>query len=76
MLQVLILICSTNISPADCQTETALDIVHGPKIASIMGCGLEAQALLAKTTLLRSPNEYAKINCRPRERAMKTAQKG
>lgn len=76
MLQILILICSTNLSPADCQMETALDVIHGPKAASITGCGLEAQALLARTTLLRGPDEYAKIKCRPPARATRTAQKG
>lgn len=76
MLQVLILICSANLSPADCQVETALDVIHGPKIAGIAGCGLGAQALLAKTKLLRGPDEYAKIKCRPPQRAMKTAQTG
>jgi hypothetical protein len=75
MLQILILICSTNLSPADCQMETAIDVIHGPKTASVMGCGLEAQALLAKTTVLRRPDEYAKIRCRPPQRALRTAQK-
>jgi hypothetical protein len=76
MLQILILICSTNLSPADCQTETALDVIHGPRTASAIGCGFEAQALLARTTILRGPGEYAKIKCHPPERSMKTAQKG
>lgn len=76
MLQILILICSTNLTPADCQMETALDVIHGPRTASVVGCGLDAQALLARTTILRGPGEYAKIKCRPPERPMKTAQKG
>ena len=64
MLQVLILICSANISAAECQLETASDVINGPKVASVMECGLHGQTLLAQGGLLkRADGDYAKIKC-------------
>lgn len=37
MLQIVILICSTSLSPADCQKDTALDVVVGPQASNPMG---------------------------------------
>ncbi len=76
MLQVMILICSQNVSMVDCQMETALDIINGPQTASVMACGMQSQALLAQGTLLRHEGEYAKIRCTPVDRLTKTAFKG
>jgi hypothetical protein len=72
MLRILILICSTEVSPQDCQRETALDIISGPQVASIMTCGVQGQALAASTAAIgRRPDEYMKIRCEhlPDERA-------
>jgi hypothetical protein len=69
MLKMLILVCSANVSPVDCQLETALDVIHGPQVASVMECGVQGQALVARTTVLRhAPNEYMKIKCSPQKR--------
>lgn len=72
MLRILILICSTEVSPQDCQRETALDVISGPQVASVITCGLQGQALAASTAAIgRRPDEYMKIRCErlPNERA-------
>lgn len=75
MLQVLILICTAGVSPVGCQIDTASDIVNGPKVASVMECGLRGQTLLAEGTILRrQPGDYAKIVCK-HPKTEKTAQK-
>jgi hypothetical protein len=73
MLQIMILVCSVNLSPAECQLETALDIISGPQVESAVACGLQGQALIAATSVARrGPGEYIKIRC---SRVVKTAQK-
>ena len=64
MLKMLILVCSTSLSPADCQPETALDIIQGPQVASVFECGMASQAVAAQTSILRhAPDEYMKVKC-------------
>jgi hypothetical protein len=64
MLQILILVCATGLSPSDCSTENALDVYHAPIEASDLMCGIYGQAFLAQTSLAsRSPGEYLKIKC-------------
>lgn len=66
MLKMLILVCSANLSPADCQVETALDIIHGPQVASVFECGMASQVMAAQTSLLRrGQREYIKVRCAP-----------
>lgn len=64
MFQVLILVCSVNLAPADCQIETALDLINGPPVANEVMCGLHGQAYIAQTSLSpRSAGEYVKVKC-------------
>jgi hypothetical protein len=64
MLKMLILVCSANLSPADCQPETALDIIQGPQVASVFECGMASQVMAAQTSILRhAPDEYMKVKC-------------
>lgn len=66
MLQMLILVCSINLSPSDCQADTALDVIRGPKVANAMECGMHGQAYIAQTALMtRGTGEYLKIRCTP-----------
>ena len=66
MLQVVILICSTSLSPMDCQSNTALDVIYGPQTSNVMMCGMQGQAFVARTAIVgRSPNEFIKIRCSP-----------
>ena len=64
MLKMLILVCSASLSPADCQPETAIDIIQGPQVASVFECGMASQVMAAQTSFLRhAPNEYMKVKC-------------
>jgi hypothetical protein len=66
MLKMLILVCSANLSPQDCQVDTALDIIHGPQVTSVFECGMASQVMAAQTSLLRrGPGEYMKVRCSP-----------
>lgn len=66
MLQIVILVCSTAVQPAECKPETALDIISGPKVAAVGECLLVGQTTYAATSLRRRPDEYIKIRCEPR----------
>jgi len=66
MIKMMILICSANLSPADCQVETALDIIHGPQVASVFECSMASQVMAAQSSILRNaPSEYMKVKCSP-----------
>jgi hypothetical protein len=70
MFQVLILICSTGLAPADCQIDTALDVVRGPEVANEVMCGMHGQAYIATTAITpRSDKEFVKIRCIPSKSA-------
>lgn len=62
---ILILVCSVALDHSACQPETAVDVVHGPKVASEIECGKVGQTTLASTALAPRPGlEYVKIVCR------------
>jgi hypothetical protein len=64
MYSVIVLICSTALSHADCQAKTAVDVVRGPTVDNPMMCGLNAQTMLARTDLVQSDGtEYVKVIC-------------
>jgi hypothetical protein len=64
MFQVLILVCSVSLTPADCQVDTALDLINGPTVASEMMCGLHGQAYIAQTSIRpQAAGEYVKVKC-------------
>ena len=61
---VVILICSLNIGHAECQPDTAIDVMRGPRTESAMMCMMAGQALVAQTALApREGEEYVKIMC-------------
>ncbi|HEY5226768.1 MAG TPA: hypothetical protein VIJ06_08260 [Methylovirgula sp.] len=61
---VLILVCSVALDHAACQPETAVDVMHGPKVASAIECSKLGQTTLAATALAPRPGlEYVKIVC-------------
>jgi len=74
MLQIVILVCSVSLKPADCRRDTAMDVLSGPKVASIGECALVGQATMASTSLGKRPDEYIKIRCEPRD-GLRTASK-
>jgi len=64
MFKILILVCANSVSAPDCQTDTALDIIQGPLVSSVMACGLQGQAYFAQTSLAqRLDGTYLKIRC-------------
>lgn len=65
MFKILILICSMQLSPADCQINSATDVISGPEAADEIACGLYGQAYIAETALgtSRREDEYVKIQC-------------
>ncbi len=64
MYSILVLICSTALSHADCQAKTAVDVVRGPTVDNPMMCGLNAQTMIARTDLVQADGaEYVKVVC-------------
>lgn len=63
---ILVLICALNVSHADCQPDTAYDVMRGPRVENAQMCGMMGQALVAQTSLApRDGLEYMKIVCTP-----------
>jgi hypothetical protein len=64
MFQILVLICAVGVAPADCQRDTAIDVIRGPVAANEVTCGLHGQAYVAQTALGRDlEGAYVKIQC-------------
>lgn len=65
MFQVLILICSISLAPADCQANSAVDVIQGPEAINEELCGLHGQAYLAQIALgaRHRDDEYVKVKC-------------
>jgi hypothetical protein len=65
MFKILILICSINLAPADCQIHNALDVIDGPEASSQALCGMYGQAYIADTALgaRHREDEYVKVRC-------------
>jgi hypothetical protein len=64
MYSILVLICSTALSHAECQANTAVDVIRGPSIDNPMMCGLNAQTMIARTDLVQNDGtEYVKVVC-------------
>ena len=65
MFKMLLLVCATGLSPADCQIDTAIDVIQGPATASASACAFQGQAQVADTALPIRPGEtYLKVQCR------------
>jgi hypothetical protein len=66
---IVILICSASLSHANCDYNTALDVVRGPPVDNPVMCALNAQTMLAPTDLLRANEaQYMKVVCAPSQR--------
>jgi len=63
---IIVLICPLSISHADCQLNTAFDVIRGPHVNSPVMCGLNAQTMIARTDLMQAGDgQYVKILCEP-----------
>jgi hypothetical protein len=70
MYSILVLICSTALSHADCQAKTAVDVVRGPTVDNPMMCALNAQTMIARTDLVQTSGmEYVKVVCTRKQNA-------
>lgn len=64
MFKVLILVCSTALTPSECQVDSAAAVINGPEAPDARICGLNGQAYLAGTALgARHEDEYVKVKC-------------
>jgi hypothetical protein len=54
MYSIIVLICSTALSHADCQAKTAVDVVRGPTVDNPMMCAFNAQTIIARTVLVQT----------------------
>lgn len=63
LFKVLILVCSVEQVPADCQPETAVDVIIGPPASSEFACARDGQAYVAATPLVVAGETYPKILC-------------
>jgi hypothetical protein len=64
MYSLVVLICSTALSHADCQAKTAVDVIRGPTVDNPVMCGFNAQAMIARTDLVQNDGtEYVKVVC-------------
>jgi hypothetical protein len=70
MYSIIVLICSTALSHADCQAKTAVDVVRGPTVDNPMMCALNAQTMIARTDLVQTNGtEYVKVVCTRKQNA-------
>ncbi len=61
---IVILICSMAVDHADCQPDTAVDVVQGPKVENAQMCGFMGMTTIAGTAIAPRPGEeYMKIVC-------------
>ena len=63
MINVMILVCTVGVQPADCQNDTAVDVIKGPAAENEIQCALYGQQLLASVAHLLDPHTYPKITC-------------
>lgn len=71
---VVILICSAQLSHGECQLDTAIDVMRGPRTESAMMCMMAGQALVGQTALApREGLEYMKIMCTGEDQKVRSA---
>lgn len=64
MFKMLMLVCASSLSPADCQIDTAIDVIQGPETAGASACAFQGQTAVANTALPIRPGEtYLKVQC-------------
>ena len=65
MFKVLILVCSVQFAPQDCQKDNAIDVIWGPDATNEMTCAFTGQAYIADTAVGTGVgrDEYVKVQC-------------
>ena len=70
-----IFLCASSIAASDCDARNAIDVAIGPKTGNEMACAIEAQEMIALTSIRPRDGEYLKISCaRQKGEAVRTAQ--
>jgi hypothetical protein len=69
MFRVLILVCSMNLAPQDCEIKNAIHVIAGPLVSSERSCRLSGNAFVVSTTMAPTDREYVTIRCRRRSSA-------
>ena len=66
LVKTILLICSTTLPRSECQPDTALDVIIGPKVTTMGLCGIQSQAFIAATWFTETLAEgtYLKIQCK------------
>src|SRR5262245_44604848 len=62
LIKIVILICSVEMAPQDCQTDSAMVVIAGPTVTTMMACSQDGQAHIARTSLL-DEHTYPKLLC-------------
>jgi hypothetical protein len=61
---VVVFVCASGMDQSDCNADTALDVIRGPRVASEITCGLHGQATVASFARpIDTEHEYLKIAC-------------
>jgi len=65
MFKVLILICSAQLAPQDCQKDNAVDVIWGPDATNEITCAFTGQAYVADTAIGSGigRDQYLKVQC-------------
>jgi hypothetical protein len=58
-----IFLCASSIAASDCDTRSAIDVAIGPNTSNEIACGIQAQEMIAQTTIRPRDGEYLKISC-------------
>ncbi len=73
---IVMLICSINLSNSECQPDTALDLVRGPRVETAMQCAMIGQSMIAATAIApREGQEYLKLMCVPSRPKVRAAER-
>jgi hypothetical protein len=64
MFRVLILVCSMNLAPQDCDMKNAIHVIAGPMVSNELSCGLSGRTFIAPTAVAPTDDEYVKIQCK------------
>ncbi len=58
-----IFLCASSIAASDCDTQSAIDVAVGPRTNNEIACAIEAQEMIAQTSIRPRDGEYLKISC-------------
>ena len=64
MLKTLVLVCAAALDRSACTPDTAIDVVRALPTKNVVMCGLDAQSIMARTSIAPEPGkQYIKIIC-------------